>query len=71
MSDDTVCCEACGTHIRHGDACYSEGCFFCQNCMDEWRAEIAACAHQWQPWVSEHGEAGRICDKCGGAEVQP
>jgi hypothetical protein len=75
QEDDDLCgCEQCGARIEYEDAAAMGDCYFCQECAAKWRAHFDSCAHVWEPWTDEMGDAGRVCTKCNGFvadELQP
>ena len=59
-------CEHCNKQFPIEMMTSMEDCWFCQGCVEEWRKEFDACAHDWSPHVSTMGEEGRICSRCNG-----
>lgn len=62
--EETVVCEHCQRPTLIELATHSGDHWFCQTCVDEWRAEAATCAHAWEDDTDEFGEACFYCPNC-------
>jgi len=61
-------CIYCDAPIGHEEAVSlgDEKC--CPDCWEKRKAEMAACAHEYQPDHDEHGDPIQQCPKCGHAK---
>jgi hypothetical protein len=66
---DLQACEHCGKSVPIEQCVMMVDCWYCDGCYREWKTHFDACAHEWEPEESEHGEPGRYCHKCCGFQV--
>lgn len=59
-------CEHCQKEYPIEQVHTMEGCWICDGCYAEWKAEFDACDHDWAPDHDEFGEPGKACRKCSG-----
>lgn len=58
------CCH-CGGKVPIDEVeNFGEDADFCKVCADVWKAEFAACEHDFGPY--DGGEPGKICKNCHG-----
>jgi len=59
-------CEHCLQYAQIETMTHMSEAWFCQPCVENWKATFDACDHQWSPWVDEYGDQGQFCERCTG-----
>lgn len=64
--DDLQICEHCGKVSQIEDCTSMGDCWFCEACVEEWRAVFAGCEHEWRADHGDMGDDGGYCQRCAG-----